>query len=303
MCIRDSIPAFDNKYPPGPLDGWHTTNEQIFEGQSVEYLKSLRDQSEGTKEVEGKSGLWEFVPPDPRSYYIILCDPANFGSHGDYSAIAVFDTATWEEVACWEGFEQPTDFNLRLKKAARSYTQVGSRAGYTLIPENNAGALMGVIENEAVLNLYWSEHNSGRKEPGWRATARSLQVAEAAMDKALKSGDIRLHSPTGIQQLITFDGKARERRIRKGKNTSHFELARTYVMAAWALRDLRWPHRLTDEQCRDRLEQAKATLMRASSARDEQRRRAFESELRKRRNPQPSLSQCDVWAPFAGMSR
>lgn len=297
-----SIDGFNNKYPPGPLDGWATTKEQVFDGDAITYLKILREESQTKEEVEGESGLWEFVPPDPRCFYIMLSDPANFGSHGDYSAVSVFNVHTWEEVACWEGFEQPTEFNKRLKKAVLHYSQVGVQPGYSLIVENNAAALLGVIQNESLLNIYWSNHASGRKEPGWRASGKSIQIAEAAMDEALKARDITLNSPSGIQQLIMFDGQARDKRVRKGKNTSHFELARTYVMAAWALRDLRWPRRLTDSEYRDRLSQAKTSVAQAELAIEADKRRAFNRAIEKRRAPF-NPAEYDVWAPYAGMSK
>lgn len=298
-----SIDGFNNKYPPGALDGWSTTKEQVFDGAAVTYLKEMRERSAEIEEVEGASGLWEFVPPDPTAYYIYLCDPANFGSHGDYSAVSVFNVHTWEEVAAWEGFEQPTEFNKRLRKAVQHYAQFDKGGkGYTLIPENNAAALLGVIQNEGVLNLYWSHHSSGRSEPGWRASGKSLQLAEAAMDEALKQREIILRCPSGIQQLIMFDGQARDKRIKKGKNTSHFELARTYVMAAWALRDLRWPRRLTADEYRDRVAEAKALLSQAETAHQAAKRRAFNKALENRRGPSQT-NEYDVWAPYSGMSR
>ena len=290
---------FDNKYPPGPTEGWLTQSNKIYTGKAAEYLRQLKDEALKGDEQTGESGLWEFVPPDPRRFYLFCVDPANFGSQGDYSAISVFDVSRWEEVASLEGRFQPTELHAILCKATQVYRQAGNHAGNTVIIESNAAALLGIAINENRYDVWYQTHSSGRTEPGWRATMKSIQEAEGDMEVALNTQDIKINSVTGIQQLINFDGKNRDRRISKGQNTSHFDLARTYVIAAWALTRLNWPRHLTDAQLHDRIKEQEAALNRMADVELRMRMAALDNNLRKRRrNPQAENDK--LWAPGAG---
>ena len=119
------------------------------------------------------------------------------------------------------------------------------------------------------------------------------------MEVALNSHDIKINSLTGIQQLINFDGKNRDRRISKGKNTSHFDLARTYIIAAWALTRLNWPRHLTDSELRDRLKEQEANLSLLADAELRMRMATLDNNLRKRRRRLNGDSD-NPWAPGAG---
>ena len=290
---------FDNKYPPGPTDGWLTQTDKMYDGQSANYLREMKEASLATVETVGESGLWEYIPPDPRSYYVILVDPANFGSLGDYSGISIFDVHTWEEVAALDDRMQPTKAHRIIAKAAQRYRQIGPNNGNSVIIESNAAALLGIALNENTYNVWFQTHKSGRTEPGWRATAKSLQEAEAAMDQALENQDIKLNSPTGLRQLINFDGKNRDRRMKRGGNTSHFDLARTYIMAAWALTNLNWPRRLTDEQYQDRLASEERRMTTLHDDRQREQMRVLNANLRKRRG-RHNMVDNNKWAPGAG---
>ena len=290
---------FDNKYPPGPTDGWLTQSNKIYAGKAAEYLRLLKDGALKGDEQKGKSGLWEFVPPNPRRFYMFCVDPANFGSQGDYSAVSVFDVSSWEEVASVEGRFQPTELHAILAQATQVYRQAGKSRGNTVVIESNAAALLGIAINEDLYNVWHQTHKSGRTEPGWRATSKSIQEAEGDMEVALNSHDIKINSLTGIQQLINFDGKNRDRRISKGKNTSHFDLARTYIIAAWALTRLNWPRHLTDSELRDRLKEQEANLSLLADAELRMRMATLDNNLRKRRRRLNGDSD-NPWAPGAG---
>lgn len=293
--------AFENKYPSGPMDGWSTKTNKIFDGDAASYLREMREEAANNTEIEGPSGLWEWVAPDPKSYYIFLVDPANFGSQGDFSAISVFDAQTWEEVASWEGRVQPTELHKIIKKAIVRYRQIGTNPmdGHSVIIESNAGALLGIAVNEMRYNIWYETHASGNKAPGWRAGTKSLQEAEANLDVALKEKAITIHSPTGLQQLINFDGQNRDRRIKKGKHTSHFDLARTYAMAAWALTNCRWPRSLTDDELRQKEAELASHLHHIRNMEDRAQMERLNMNLRlrgRRSNP----NENNPWAPGAG---
>jgi hypothetical protein len=207
--------------------------------------------------------------------------------------------SSWEEVASVEGRLQPTELHAILCQATQVYRQAGKGHGNTVIIESNAAALLGIAMNESRYSVWHQTHKSGRTEPGWRATSKSIQEAEGDMEVALNTQDIKINSVTGVQQLINFDGKNRDRRISKGKNTSHFDLARTYVIAAWALTRLNWPRHLTDEQLRDRIKEQEAALSLLADAELRVRMAALDNNLRRRRG-NPKAEAENPWAPGAG---
>ena len=166
---------FDNKYPPGPTEGWLTQTNKIYAGKAAEYLREMKDDALRGDEQSGRSGLWEFVAPNPRRFYMFCVDPANFGSQGDYSAVSVFDVSSWEEVASWEGRIQPTQLHALLTTATQVYRQAGRNRGNTVIIESNAAALLGIAMNENRYAVWHQTYKSGRTEPGWRATSKSIR--------------------------------------------------------------------------------------------------------------------------------
>lgn len=296
----DDEKAFENKYPSGPLSGWSSDSTSVFDGNASNKLQDMLSEARyNDLQLNNESRLWEFVPPDPTRFYLICVDPANFGSQGDFSGISVFDTHSWEEVASWEGRASPSTMKDIVYAASDRYGQLGPDNKKNIVMvESNISALLGILVNDNRVNLYHQTHDSGRTEPGWRASAKSLQHAEGDMEAALISEDIKLNNPAGIQQLIAFDGKAREKRTKKGKNTSHYDLARTYVMAAFALTRHTWPRPLTDEELSVRLKRMESEAEDLERAAEKERNKRIAKTL-KQRTPNTSRD-VNPWAPGAG---
>jgi hypothetical protein len=238
---------FENKYPPDARAGWVTKQAQVFDRGP---LNKLKETAVADPPVDPEAKCRIIKPYIPGRTYLITADPANFGATGDDSALTVWDTSTWEEVAFWEGREQPDAFYRRLVAVALAYGHEDqllddTTNGVYVAIESNAGAVLGAAVLENRLLLYRDEDD----KPGWAATTKSIQEAEADTNTMLGDGSIKIHTLSLIDQLIMFDGKKRDRRLVRADGTqSHYDRARTAIMACHILRRRQFRPPLTSEE-------------------------------------------------------
>ena len=153
---------------------------------------------------------------------MITADPAGFGSTGDKSALTVWDALERKEVAFWEGREAPDRFSKRLQLAQKRYNTA------LLAVESNATACIAILKENGAPNLLWTSHN----HPGWYATNKRLQEAEALLVQMIRQEDITLRSRGLLHQLLNYDGSRKKRTKGLDGATHHFDRARTAVIAA-----------------------------------------------------------------------
>ena len=170
----------------------------------------------------GPHGCNELDPPKDGTRYIVTADPAGFGARGDKSALTVWDAYDRREVAFWEEREDPARFARRLVTVQKRYNNA------MIVVESNATACIAILKDSGTKNLLWTD----RSHPGWYATDKRLQEAEARLVRMLRQSDIEVRSRGLLHQLVNYDG-SRKKRV-KGLDgvTHHFDRARTAVMAA-----------------------------------------------------------------------
>ena len=209
---------FSSKYPSNAYDGWIGSLAPVM---PAELLQPLLDRAVQDPEV-GPAGIREIEPPHPDGSYLITADPAGFGGTGDKSAVTVFDAINRREVAFWEDREAPDRFARRLLRIQQRYNNA------LLVVESNATACITLLKDSGTRRLLWTNRN----HPGWYATEKRIQEAEAKLVKMLRERDLLLRSRGLLHQLLNYDG-SRKRRV-KGLDgtTHHFDRARTAVMAA-----------------------------------------------------------------------
>jgi len=209
---------FTSKYPSGPYDGWLGAEAPIM---PTEVLKPWLDRAIADPPL-GMAGCHELEPPEEGSAYLITADPAGFGATGDKSALTVWDAVERREVAFWEDRESPDRFARRLIQVQARYNQA------LVAVESNAAACIAVLNDIGCRNLLWTD----RRHPGWYATNKRVQEAEARLVKMLYDNELAIVSRGMLHQLVNYDG-SRKKRI-KGLDgvTHHFDRARTAVMAA-----------------------------------------------------------------------
>ncbi len=100
--------------------------------------------------------------------------------------------------------------------------------GAMLVVESNATAAITLLKDSGVKRLLWTDRN----HPGWYATAKRIQEAEAKLVKMLREDDLLLRSRGLLHQLLNYDGSRKKRVKGLDGTTHHFDRARTAVMAA-----------------------------------------------------------------------
>ena len=209
---------FSSKYPSDAYDGWVGSDNPIM---PVDVLKPALARAVPDPTI-GIFGCCELEAPEEDKKYVITADPAGYGASGDKSALTVWDAIDRREVAFWEDREDPGRFASRLMMVQRRYNTA------MLVVESNATACIAVLKDGRCKNLLWTD----RTHPGWYATDKRLQEAEARLVRMLRQSDIDIRSRGLLHQLVNYDG-SRKKRV-KGHDgiTHHFDRARTAVMAA-----------------------------------------------------------------------
>jgi hypothetical protein len=224
---------FSCKYPSDPYDGWLGSTQPVM---PVDVLRTHWLNSVVPPD-RLPHGCAELDPPKPGNSYLICADPAGFGGSGDLSALSVWDAVNRIEVASWEGREDPGLFSQRLLTVQRRYNKA------MLAVESNAAACIAMLKDKGARNLLWTD----RHHPGWYATEKRVQEAEARLVRMLRDDDITIRSRPLLHQLISYDGSRKSRVATGDGNTQHFDLARTAVMAA----DILSRRRFTAEEIRE----------------------------------------------------
>lgn len=209
---------FSSKYPSNAYDGWIGSMAPIM---PQDILQPMLDRAVNDPEI-GPAGVREIEAPLPNGSYLITADPAGFGGSGDKSAVTVFDAMRRREVAFWEDRETPDRFAQRLIRIQKRYN------GGLLVVESNATACITLLKDAGVKRLLWTDRN----HPGWYATAKRIQEAEAKLVGLLRDRDLTLRSRGLLHQLLNYDGSRKKRVKGLDGTTHHFDRARTAVMAA-----------------------------------------------------------------------
>ena len=209
---------FSSKYPSHPYDGWIGSMAPVM---PADVLQPMLDRAVNDPDI-GPFGVREIEPPRQDGSYLITADPAGFGASGDKSAVTVFDAISRREVAFWEDRETPDRFARRLLRVQERYN------GAMLVVESNAPACITLLKDSGAKRLLWTDRN----HPGWYATAKRIQEAEAKLVKMLRERDLLLRSRGLLHQLLNYDGSRKKRVKGLDGTTHHFDRARTAVMAA-----------------------------------------------------------------------
>ena len=209
---------FSSKYPGDPYDGWLGSANPVMPADALRKLLEGAVSDPPTNRI----GVHAFEHSRIGSRYMITADPAGFGGSGDNSALIVWDALERRDVAFWEGREDPGKFAARLLRAQKQYNNA------LLAVESHAAAVIAILRDRGTKNLLWTDRN----HPGWYATNKRVQEAEARVVQMLRQEELNIRSKRVLHQLLHYDG-SRKKRVRQTEGTTHhFDLARTTVMAA-----------------------------------------------------------------------
>ena len=167
------------------------------------------DELDGSLHIVEKreDGLMIYRPPKRGGVYILAADTAEGFRDGDYSCAIIIDRKTQEEVAFFRDRVPPDKFADLLNAWGRMYNDA------LLIAEVNGSGLttLTVLRNLLYPSLYFrpskfeSITNGAISDKiGWRTTPLSRPLMLDDMRKALREGDVLIHSKEIFQEMSTF---------------------------------------------------------------------------------------------------
>jgi hypothetical protein len=274
---------FEVKYPSGPLKGWTRSTGTVFDQHRLQKMYDTSISDDTGRNINHYCLVAK--KPNPYHRYVLVIDPTDFGATGDNAAMIMFDRCDWEEVAKWEGREDPTKSYPRAKEMCKYYNNA------TMVIESNCSAFIALATRDDEPDappIYYEK----KDKPGWRATSKSIQEGEAAVNELLKEEVFTLNFASTIEQMLHFDGNKRDRRVRNTRGEkSHFDSARCAVIAAHWLYNGGYCAPISEEELRK--------LREAQAERDEAiaRERFIAALKRNGRYEDPNADS--VWAPGA----
>jgi hypothetical protein len=221
-CQGD-VDQFHQEYPSDIQEAFLTTGRPFFNRKA---LVKIRDKHQ-REPIE--RGYLEWLDPgnklnggvkfidDPKGYISIWADPKPLGCYciggdvaeglekGDYSDLDVLDRDTFEQAAQWHGHIDPDLFGEEAVKLAIYYNRCWLGAEI-----NNHG----ISTNKAIAKLRYPRMymrkvlDEKQVDPtdklGWRTDIQSRPLMLDEMEKAIRDGNLIVHSEETISECLTF---------------------------------------------------------------------------------------------------
>jgi len=128
--------------------------------------------------------------------FLITADVSDGIPGQDMSSASVWDIVTWEQVAHWHGYCDPSEFGHILYNIGVYYgwAMIAVETNY---PGNATYAKLVSLEYPKL----WID--SETKEP-WRTTSKNRDIIITALREAIREGTIKINSPDTISEFRTF---------------------------------------------------------------------------------------------------
>jgi hypothetical protein len=202
-------------YPGGPdafkaavLAGEYAGDERLFSNQYPDtVLSGFTGSSSPTIPNEVVSPLLPGItlPTDatrlPKGQYILTCDPAGFGDHGDPSGLAAWritDRCLQDE-AVLLGRYDPGDLAVIIARWVTDLRASGSTVS-TVAVESNASACVQALRDAQDIPLHWTS----KSHPGWQATAARKGAAISRLVGGIRTGSVTIRSSQTIRHLLSY---------------------------------------------------------------------------------------------------
>lgn len=158
--------------------------------------------------LDGNWKVWEF--PIAGRDYLIAGDPSGGLGSGDYSAMAVYDTQAWTQVAAFHGKPDPSEFARIMRNAGWLYAK-DAKTPALLVPEaNNHGsaviALLREFEYPRIYRHARMDLDSLRESNalGWYTTLKTKPLMIAALSDAMRERAIAPRDTRFYEEAATY---------------------------------------------------------------------------------------------------
>ena len=132
----------------------------------------------------------------PQDSYLITADCSDGIPGQDMSSASCWCLSTWEQVAHWHGYCDPSEFGQILYNIGVYYgwAMIAVETNY---PGNATYAKLVSLEYPKL----WLDLET--KEP-WKTTTKTRPLIITALREAIREGTIKINSPDTISELRTF---------------------------------------------------------------------------------------------------
>lgn len=130
-----------------------------------------------------------------RESFLVTADAADGIEGQDRSSASVWDVATWEQVAHWHGYCDPSEFGYILRDIGIYYLWA-TIAVETNYPGNATHAKLVDLEYPKL----WTDEDGNP----WKTDNRSRPLAITALREAMRESTMKINSPATISETRTF---------------------------------------------------------------------------------------------------
>lgn len=128
--------------------------------------------------------------------FLITADASDGIIGQDKSSASVWDVSSWEQLAHWHGYCDPSQFGIILRDIGAMFNWA------TIVVETNypGNATYAKLVDLKYPKL-WLDVETGNP---WKTDNRTRPLAVAALREAMREGTMKINSPATIQEMNTF---------------------------------------------------------------------------------------------------
>ena len=128
--------------------------------------------------------------------FLITADASDGIPGQDKSSASVWTVDSWEQVAHWHGYCDPSEFGVILRNMGIMFNWA------TIAPETNypGNATYAKLKDLEYPKL-WIDVETGNP---WKTDNRTRTLAITALREAMREGTMKINSPATIQEMNTF---------------------------------------------------------------------------------------------------
>lgn len=135
-----------------------------------------------------------------KDMFLITADVAEGIDGNDRSSASVWDVVTWEQVAHWVGYCDPSQFAYVLRDMGVYYNWA------MIAPETNfpGNATYAKLLELGYPKLWTGDDHAVPAGEPWKTTSKSRPLAITALREAMREGTIKINSAETLSELRTF---------------------------------------------------------------------------------------------------
>lgn len=205
------------EYPLSPEEAFLASGRCAFDRADLQALSAVsctpsqwcggfvREEKRIIPRADDRGDWWVWEWPQAGRSYVIGADASGGKADSDFSAAAVYDTTTWEQVAAFHGRVEPSELARELARAGFLFNRA------ILAPEaNNHGqGVVALLREWAYPRLYRHEVMDRRTNRvtvhlGWHQTAQTRFTVVSSLQAGIREGTLGIRDRATVAEMNRF---------------------------------------------------------------------------------------------------